>query len=79
MNFPRSMVTEPSSSVSEARLLAASTISSSARDYRTARLFTPTAHARARRFYERRGWTAVAEAWTAVAEAWNEDLGLTLT
>ena len=28
------------------------------RGYRRARLFTPVAHRRARRFYERRGWTA---------------------
>ena len=27
-------------------------------DYERARLFTPAAHGRARRFYERRGWTA---------------------
>ena len=27
-----------------------------ARGYRTARLHTPAGHARARRFYERRGW-----------------------
>src|ERR1044072_886400 len=26
-------------------------------DYERARLFTPAAHARARRFYERRGWS----------------------
>lgn len=31
------------------------------RNYRQARLFTPSGQARARRFYERRGWTAVAE------------------
>jgi GNAT superfamily N-acetyltransferase len=42
------------------------------RDYRSARLFTPSQHARARRFYERRGWTAA-------DEAWNEDLALPLT
>jgi GNAT superfamily N-acetyltransferase len=40
-------------------------------DYRRARLFTPSEHARARRFYERRGWTA------AEAE-WNKFLGLEL-
>jgi GNAT superfamily N-acetyltransferase len=39
--------------------------------YGTARLFTPSWHVRARRFYERRGWNAV-------AEAWNEDLSLPL-
>jgi GNAT superfamily N-acetyltransferase len=31
--------------------------------YRGARLFTPTLQARARRFYERRGWSARAESW----------------
>lgn len=40
--------------------------------YWSARLFTPSQHARARRFYERRGWTAT-------EEAWNEDLALSLT
>jgi GNAT superfamily N-acetyltransferase len=40
--------------------------------YRSARLFTPSAHDRAKRFYERRGWVA-ADA------AWNEDLDLRLT
>jgi GNAT superfamily N-acetyltransferase len=35
------------------------------RGYRTARLHTPAAHARARRFYERRGWSA-----TAPPEPW---------
>lgn len=34
-----------------------------ARGYWSARLFTPSAHARARRFYERRGWIAGAEGW----------------
>jgi GNAT superfamily N-acetyltransferase len=43
-----------------------------AQGYRTARLYTPAGHTRARRFYERRGWTAV-------AEAFNEDFGLQLT
>jgi len=39
--------------------------------YRRARLFTPSRHTRARRFYERRGWTP--------AEAgWNEFLALDL-
>ncbi len=42
-----------------------------ARDYERARLFTPSAHTRARRFYERRGWTAV-------AEEPNDELGLDL-
>ena len=40
--------------------------------YRSARLFTPSEHDRAKRFYERRGWVA-ADA------AWNEDLALGLT
>ncbi len=43
-----------------------------AQGYDTARLFTPSQHARARRFYERRGWSAV-------GEAWNEDLALPLS
>jgi GNAT superfamily N-acetyltransferase len=42
-----------------------------ARRYRAARLFTPAAHARARRFYERRGWIAG-------GEEWNDHLRLTL-
>ena len=33
-----------------------------ARDFTAIRLFTPTAHGRARRFYEREGWQAVGEA-----------------
>lgn len=32
-----------------------------ARGFRELRLFTPVAHARARRFYEREGWRAVGE------------------
>ncbi len=43
-----------------------------AQGYVSARLFTPSQHARARRFYERRGWTAA-------DEALNEDLALPLT
>jgi GNAT superfamily N-acetyltransferase len=43
-----------------------------ARGYVSARLFTPSQHARARRFYERRGWIAE-------DEAFNEDLALPLT
>jgi GNAT superfamily N-acetyltransferase len=31
------------------------------RGFRAIRLFTPSAHARARRFYEREGWAAVGE------------------
>jgi hypothetical protein len=42
-----------------------------AQGYASARLYTPFQHARARRFYERRGWTA--------EEAWNDDLALPLT
>ena len=41
------------------------------RGYRRTRLFTPALHARARRFYERRGWTAT-------DAEWNEFLGLYL-
>jgi GNAT superfamily N-acetyltransferase len=40
--------------------------------YREARLLTPTGHARARRFYERRGWIAR-------SADWNEMLDLDLT
>jgi GNAT superfamily N-acetyltransferase len=43
-----------------------------ARGYGGARLFTPTASARARRFYERRGWRAV-------GEEWFDPLGMTCT
>jgi GNAT superfamily N-acetyltransferase len=43
-----------------------------ARGYERGRLFTPSRHLRARRFYERRGWT-VAE------ESWNDQLGLMLS
>jgi len=41
------------------------------RGYRQARLYTPTRHRRARRFYERRGWSAV-------GEEWNDNLKLML-
>jgi GNAT superfamily N-acetyltransferase len=41
-----------------------------ARGYEGARLFTPSLHARARRFYERRRWHALDEQWFA-------ELGLT--
>ncbi|HWF73492.1 MAG TPA: GNAT family N-acetyltransferase [Solirubrobacteraceae bacterium] len=34
-----------------------------ARGYSAVRLYTPSLHARARRFYERRGWRAVGEHW----------------
>jgi GNAT superfamily N-acetyltransferase len=43
-----------------------------ARDYQAMRLYTPALHARARRFYERRGWRTT-------GEDWNEDLALMLT
>jgi GNAT superfamily N-acetyltransferase len=43
-----------------------------ARGYETARLYTPSLHARARRFYERRGWEAT-------GEFWGEQLVLMLT
>ncbi len=43
-----------------------------AQDYQSARLFTPSGHARARRFYERRGWSAT-------EEEWNDELTLMLT
>jgi GNAT superfamily N-acetyltransferase len=42
------------------------------REYEEMRLYTPALHARARRFYERRGWR-----WTD--ESWNHDLLLMLT
>ena len=41
------------------------------RGYPSARLYTPAGQARARRFYERRGWKTV-------GEVWNDDLGLPL-
>jgi hypothetical protein len=43
-----------------------------ARGYEHGRLFTPSLHICARRFYERRGWT-LAE------EEWNDQLALMLT
>jgi GNAT superfamily N-acetyltransferase len=43
-----------------------------ARGYEAARLYTPALHARARRFYERRGWRAA-------GEDWNDLLTLMLT
>jgi GNAT superfamily N-acetyltransferase len=43
-----------------------------ARDYAAVRLYTPSLHARARRFYERREWHAT-------DEQWNEQLSLMLT
>jgi GNAT superfamily N-acetyltransferase len=42
------------------------------RGYREMRLYTPALHARARRFYERRGWR-----WAD--EEWHDDLALMLT
>jgi hypothetical protein len=42
-----------------------------AQGYERARLFTPSLHARARRFYERRDWTVA-------GEEWNEFLDLEL-
>jgi GNAT superfamily N-acetyltransferase len=50
----------------------AAVIEMGARGYEQARLYTPAAHARARRFYERRRWSAQ-------GEAWNQDLALRLT
>jgi GNAT superfamily N-acetyltransferase len=44
----------------------------SARGFEQARLYTPSAHARARRFYERRKWSAG-------GEMWNDELQLVLT
>lgn len=41
------------------------------RRYEQARLYTPSQHARARRFYERREWSLI-------AVEWNDHLGLTL-
>ena len=43
-----------------------------AREYQSARLYTPSLHARARRFYERRGWLPT-------GEQWNDHLTLMLT
>lgn len=42
------------------------------RRYSDARLFTPSLQARARRFYERRGWSRG-------AKAWNERFSLMMT
>lgn len=54
-----------------ALLHAAAVEEMSARGFGGARLYTPALHARARRFYERRGWQAVDEAASA-------ELGLAL-
>jgi GNAT superfamily N-acetyltransferase len=43
-----------------------------ARGYERGRLFTPSLHTRARRFYERRGWQAA-------EDAWNSELGMMVT
>jgi GNAT superfamily N-acetyltransferase len=53
-------------------LNAAAVAAASAHGYCQMRLFTPTGHARARRFYEREGWRAV-------AELPESELGLPLT
>jgi GNAT superfamily N-acetyltransferase len=53
-------------------LLGAAVEEMGARGFAEARLHTPSAQARARRFYERRGWSPQ-------AERWNEDLQLVLT
>ncbi len=53
-------------------LLDAAVAEMSARGFTEARLYTPSAHARARRFYERRGWSPQ-------EETWNEELQLMLT
>ncbi len=50
----------------------AATAEMHARGFDRARLYTPSLHARAKRFYERRGWTAG-------AEEWNDYLALSLT
>ncbi len=42
------------------------------RGFDTARLYTPSSHTRARRFYERRGWSAH-------GEQWSDELRLVLT
>jgi GNAT superfamily N-acetyltransferase len=55
-----------------AHLHDAAIVEMQAQDYASARLFTPSLHARARRFYERRRWTAV-------NEAWNSELALMIT
>lgn len=43
-----------------------------AQGYRVGRLVTPSPHVRARRFYERRGWSPV-------EEEWNDELALMVT
>jgi GNAT superfamily N-acetyltransferase len=50
----------------------AATAEMRARGFDRARLYTLSLHARAKRFYERRGWTAG-------AEEWNDYLSLSLT
>jgi GNAT superfamily N-acetyltransferase len=50
----------------------AATAEMRSRGFKRVRLYTPSSHARARRFYERRGWTAG-------DEQWNEYLALQLT
>jgi GNAT superfamily N-acetyltransferase len=52
-------------------LHAASVAEMRARGFEQARLYTPASHVRARRFYERRGWSAR-------DEMWNEGLQLML-
>ncbi len=55
-----------------ARLHDAATAEMRTRGYGRARLFTPSQHVRARKFYERRGWGAG-------GDEWNPELNLMLT
>ncbi|HEY2160518.1 MAG TPA: GNAT family N-acetyltransferase [Solirubrobacteraceae bacterium] len=55
-----------------ARLHAAAVAELRKREYAAVRLYTPALHARARRFYERRGWRTT-------GEEWNQGLDLMLT
>ena len=54
------------------RLHGAAVTEMRAQGFEVARLYTPTSHARARRFYERRGWRAH-------GEQWSDELRLVLT
>jgi GNAT superfamily N-acetyltransferase len=49
-----------------------------ARAYARARLFTPALHARARRFYERRGWSLTDEQWGEDLDMMIAEYGLVL-
>lgn len=50
-----------------------------ARRFEQARLYTPSSHIRARRFYERRGWSAQGQLWNEALELMLAEYWLTLT